>query len=93
MNQLGPWLADAGLGEGWALLIAGTAKVVLLLAVSAVVYWLTRRILLAALTRVIRRTKTHWDDAFLDRKVLHRVAHLAPALAISIHRSGREDVL
>jgi len=84
MNRLTQWLADAGLGESWVALIAGGIKVLLLLVISALIYWLPQRILLAALTRVIRRTKTQWDDAFLDRKVLHRIAHLAPALVIAV---------
>jgi miniconductance mechanosensitive channel len=28
----------------------------------------------------IRRTKTSWDDALLERRVFHRAAHIAPAI-------------
>jgi miniconductance mechanosensitive channel len=34
------------------------------------------------LQRVIRRTKTLWDDILLEEKVFNRVAHFAPALIV-----------
>ncbi|MCP4684170.1 MAG: mechanosensitive ion channel [bacterium] len=43
---------------------------------------ITRRILLTALSVIIRKTKTKWDDALLERRVLHRAAHVAPALIL-----------
>ncbi|NIM62232.1 MAG: mechanosensitive ion channel family protein, partial [Acidobacteria bacterium] len=39
-----------------------------------------RQIILAAVERLVRRTKTDWDDALAQRKVFSRFSHLAPAL-------------
>jgi miniconductance mechanosensitive channel len=75
---------STGLSESWATLSALGIGVLGILILSLVADLLTKRILLAILTRIIRRTKTNWDDALLERKVLHRLAHLAPAMVISI---------
>lgn len=37
--------------------------------------------MLGLLSVFIKRTRTNWDDALLERRVLHRAAHVAPALA------------
>ncbi len=68
------------LSDGFYMLLGAVAIILL----AWLVDLLTRRILLAVLRRIIRRTKTRWDDALLDRKFLHRVAHLAPALVVSL---------
>lgn len=44
--------------------------------------FLTRRILLQVLTRLVRATSFTWDDALIDRGVIRRVAHVVPALVI-----------
>ncbi|MBC8367172.1 mechanosensitive ion channel family protein [bacterium] len=68
------------LGDGLYMLLGAVAIILL----AWIVDLLTRRILLVILRRIIRHTKTRWDDALLDRKFLHRVAHLAPALVVSL---------
>ncbi len=68
------------LGDGLYMLLGALAIIVL----AVLVDLLTRRILLAILQRIIRRTKTRWDDALLDRKFLQRIAHLAPAMVVSL---------
>lgn len=42
--------------------------------------FIAKRVLLRLLGAIIKRTKSKWDDAILARGVLHRAAHLAPAL-------------
>jgi miniconductance mechanosensitive channel len=52
----------------------------------AILAWLSnllaKRVILRAVHHVIRRTRTDWDDALLQRKVFSRLSHLAPALVI-----------
>ncbi len=79
-NLVKNWLAGHGL-EGAALGYVSWAVVALVVIVMA---WLanvvTKRVFLAGLSFIIRRSKTKWDDALLERRVLHRAAHIAPAL-------------
>jgi len=74
------WIGRLGL-EGrmleWASWIAVVLGVIVLAWLATLI---TRRILLTALSIIIRKTKTKWDDALLERRVLHRAAHVAPAL-------------
>jgi miniconductance mechanosensitive channel len=59
--------------------IAGNALLIL----SAVIaYYITRRILLILVHKLVKRTSTLWDDALVDQKVFSRLAHVVPALVI-----------
>ncbi|MBN2347882.1 MAG: mechanosensitive ion channel [Bacteroidales bacterium] len=44
--------------------------------------FLTRRILVSLIRRVAKRTKIIWDDILVERRVFHRLSHLAPALVL-----------
>ena len=44
--------------------------------------YVVRRILLVSIARLVKRTKTTWDDALLSRHVFQRLSHLAPAFVI-----------
>ncbi len=53
------------------------------LSVVAVLSWfIVRRVILASLKRIISKTKNRLDDVLLEKKVLSRLAHLAPAVVI-----------
>ena len=41
-----------------------------------------KRVLLGLITRVVRRTRFTWDDAFQERRVFHHLAHIAPAAVV-----------
>ncbi|MBU0982719.1 MAG: mechanosensitive ion channel family protein [candidate division Zixibacteria bacterium] len=74
------WIVNRGL-EGWAAdyttwLVVAAATIILAFAANFIV----KRVLLATVSRIIRRTRTTWDDALLEYRVLPRLAHIAPAL-------------
>jgi len=73
-------LAAAGL-EGWLLNSTTWASVVVgVILLAIIANYIARKVLLVSLTLIIRRTKTTWDDALLERRVFHRAAHAAPAM-------------
>lgn len=43
---------------------------------------LTRRVIIIVLSRLAARTKTLWDDILIEKRVFHRLSHLAPALVL-----------
>jgi miniconductance mechanosensitive channel len=43
---------------------------------------LTRRVIIIVLSRLAARTKTLWDDILMEKRVFHRLSHLAPALVL-----------
>ncbi len=70
-------------GAEW---IAQTVSEVIILVVIFAVAWLghflTRRILIQIVTRIARRTKTTWDDIFIQNRLFKGLAHLVPAFIL-----------
>ncbi|MYK40777.1 MAG: hypothetical protein F4049_11220, partial [Gemmatimonadetes bacterium] len=75
-SQFLEWGLGKDLGEDLAALVA--------LAVVAFVAWLAHLLargpLLRGFDAIIRRTDIPWDDALIECRVLHRLAHLVPGL-------------
>ncbi|MCK9270543.1 MAG: mechanosensitive ion channel [Bacteroidales bacterium] len=46
---------------------------------SYLLFLITRQILKTVVARIVRRTRSHWDDALLKYNVFSRVAYLVPA--------------
>ncbi|NZA27306.1 mechanosensitive ion channel family protein [Luteimonas sp. SJ-92] len=64
----------------------------LLIVVAALASWLTQRVLLRIVRRVVQASPMQWDDALLARGVLSRLAHVVPALVISFGISAVPDL-
>lgn len=79
---LNDWLSALDLGPRWEPVVSRGALVlsVILLAFFA---WVAARVLMGrVLSRLVRQTKTRWDDAISDRGVLTRLTRIAPAVVI-----------
>ena len=59
---------------------------VLLLALAA--HLATRRVLLTTVRRLVKRSRTQWDDKMVERRVFFRLSHLVPALVIHFLAPG-----
>ncbi len=61
-------------------------SVFIILIIITLIAWLldslTRHVLLGALRKVIRKSKTKWDDVLLEKKLFKRIAHFAPAILV-----------
>lgn len=81
-DQLLNYMLSAGMNEVVAnllnLLILSLATIIL----GWVLKFITQRVFINMLERIIRKSKTTYDDYIIERKVLHRAAHLVPALVI-----------
>ena len=80
--SLRDWLETLGLNESGA----NTFSVIIIVLSIIIISWLsdfiTKQILLTVLRRIIRRTKTAWDDALLEQRVFHKIAHIVPAIVV-----------
>ena len=76
------WLVKQGVGAELAALgaTAGGAVGVVLLAIIADL--VAKRVVLRGVVGLAERTDTGWDDALAERRVFHRLAHIAPALVL-----------
>ena len=75
VERFGAWLHGHPLAETalWALgvfLLSWLADI------------LAKRILLRFISKVVARTRFTWDDVIQERKVFHRLAHVAPAAVV-----------
>jgi len=67
------WLSSAA---------ARTVVIVLVLALALAAHLIARRILLTTVRRLVKRSRTQWDDKMVERRVFFRLSHLIPALVI-----------
>lgn len=80
--QLKNWLINEGISEYWAVLLQSVIAAVVVILIAWLSDYIAKKILIAFITRVVRRTKTHWDDILLERKVFNKISHFAPAIII-----------
>jgi len=71
-----------GLNESLAAWVGWIAAVTAIVVIAFVANYVAKRVLLRGVSRIIKRTKTAWDDALLENKVFTRLSHIAPALVI-----------
>ena len=71
---------------GWSVSTSSIAEPVLLalavLLLAMLANWIAKRVLLEALHRFVRRTRTDWDDVLQEKRFFTRLSHIAPALVI-----------
>lgn len=83
INELQQWLQE---GLNINPQISNIIVVILVFALVVILAYLadyiTKNVLVASIKRLVRKSKTQWDDALLNRRVIHRISHLAPALVV-----------
>jgi miniconductance mechanosensitive channel len=82
VDLLKNWLIQHGIGASYAEMfkILIVFAVIALLAILADI--ITKRIILSIVYKVAKRTETIFDDILVEKKVFHRLAHLAPAIVV-----------
>jgi len=75
-------LTGTGLAENWVTIIENAAIIVLTIGLAILADFVIKRIIITTITRIARRSKTHWDDIFVKQRVFNRLAHLAPAIIV-----------
>jgi miniconductance mechanosensitive channel len=73
---------DAGFSPSIALMLSTIALVVVVSLLSWIANWLAKSLINSVVPRIVKRTKSQWDDIFLEQKVFSRLSHLAPAWVI-----------
>lgn len=73
---------SSGLEGQPAMFVAAAVSFVAMLALAWLVDQVTKRVLLAGVKAVIRRSGAGWDDVLVEYGIFRRLAHLAPACVI-----------
>ncbi len=82
LSPLQQLLLDWGLSQDFAAPATSLVGVVLVVLVAFIAHRLARGPVLRAIEALVRRTSTTWDDTLVERRVLHRLAHLVPGLVL-----------
>jgi miniconductance mechanosensitive channel len=75
-------LSGAGLSGGFLTFIENGTIIVITVGLALLADFVVKRIIIASITGLVRRSKNDWDDIFVERRVFNRLAHLAPAVVI-----------
>ncbi|MEN9404891.1 MAG: hypothetical protein RL091_3594 [Verrucomicrobiota bacterium] len=81
-------LTGRGVPVEQAELASRAIGVVALLFLAWAANFLAKRVMVRAVTAVVRRTNAQWDDALVDAGVFTRLSHLVPALVIRAFGTG-----
>ncbi len=84
LELLQNWLLSHDINASLTFYITRVVAVVVVLILSASANFVAKRYILSALTYLISRSKSKWDDAVLRQQTLNRLARLAPALVIYV---------
>lgn len=75
-------LSESGLKGESLIAVNSLIIIIIIIAIAIVANWITKKILLVAISKFVRKSKTNWDDVLLKNKFFNKVAHIVPALII-----------
>jgi miniconductance mechanosensitive channel len=78
------WLSAHGVNASLSLYTSYTVAVIGVLLLATAANFVAKRYILSAISHLIARSKSKWDDAILGNRTLKRLANLAPALVIYV---------
>ncbi len=75
-------LTGIGFSEGLIYPVKAVFFVLLIILLSWLANFIAKQGILVFLGKIIKRSPTHWDDVFFEKKVFSRMSHLAPVIII-----------
>ncbi|VAX29339.1 hypothetical protein MNBD_IGNAVI01-2512, partial [hydrothermal vent metagenome] len=75
INNIDQWMLDNPI-------LGIIVKVAGILLLALITYWIVHKILIRYITKLVKRTKTEFDDILLNEKILKRVSYIVPVLVI-----------
>ncbi|MGD9995030.1 MAG: mechanosensitive ion channel family protein [Salinivirgaceae bacterium] len=75
-------LLSLGLNTSQANLLQLSILLLILILACFLADIITKRVIVNSISQFIKKSKNEWDDILLNRKVINRIAHLAPALVL-----------
>ncbi len=78
------WVTNSGVSFETAILITDVTFYILLIFISAITYYFTKKILIQAIHRITLKSKSSWDDVLIDQLVFNKLAYLVPLYILYI---------
>jgi miniconductance mechanosensitive channel len=76
------WLLDNGVPIYWVVISRTFILASAVILLCFIVNYLTKKIIIRIVSHYVRRSRTQWDDIFLEKGVFNRLSHITPALVI-----------
>ena len=76
------WMMGLGINESTARYLSTGILVIFIALLSIFAYFITKKVVLRALSHFIDNTQCEWDNVLLERRVFHKLAHIVPAVII-----------
>jgi len=74
---------EGGVTEEWAPALVKWVATLGVICISVFVNYLAKNLIVRVLHLFIRKSKIKWDDKLAQRKVFHKLSHLAPIIVLS----------
>ena len=81
-SSISHWLQSLNLGDVFVDYSENIISIVTVILLAFIAGFVTKKVLLSVLNKIIKKSKAQWDDIILEKKVFNRLSHLAPALVI-----------
>lgn len=82
METLFNWLSDTGMSEKMIETALQFSLLAIVLFAAWILNFIMKKYILHIVERIVKRSRTTWDDVLLKRRVFHRLSHLAPAILL-----------
>jgi miniconductance mechanosensitive channel len=76
------WYFNAGFTPYWADIFGDTTLLLGVFLLSFIINFITKKIILAIVIKLVEKSETNWDDILLKRKVFSRLSQVVPILII-----------
>ena len=76
------WLTNLGFSHETASKTAGISDFLMVLLLGAIIYYISKHIILRIIKKIALRTASTWDDELLEKKVFQRMAFLVPGILV-----------
>lgn len=76
------WLEAQGLEGNMVIGLSFAADIIVLALAILITDFISRKVLVNLIKRIVSKTKTHWDDYFYEQRVFINAAHIVPALVV-----------
>jgi len=83
-NIVNDFLKNIGLSDNLLQLIKMIIITASLVGFCFIADWISRKLILVAIERIIKKTKNTWDDILVEKRVFRNVAHIVPAILIGV---------
>jgi len=81
-GNLSKWLSAMNIDSNVVTAIVIFSQVLILIAIAIITDYITKKIILRILHKVIRKSKSNWDDMLYERKVFAKLSHIIPAIIV-----------